>query len=225
MLAKGEETQLNLVIKGDVDGSVQALSDALEQLSTSEVRVEVIHRGVGAINESDVLLAATSGAIIIGFHVRPDAGAREVAEREDVDVRLYSIIYEVVEEIRAAMEGMLSPDEKEVLLGTAEVRQLFKVPKAGTVAGCYITHGVIERGSKIRLVRDDVQIYMGELSTLKRFKDDVKEVREGYECGMSISNFNDIKVGDIIEAFKVEEVARTLAGVAAADKAGDEARK
>ncbi|HUF13572.1 MAG TPA: translation initiation factor IF-2 [Longimicrobiales bacterium] len=218
MLAEGKQAQLNVIIKGDADGSVQALSDSLEQLATSEVQVDVIHRGVGAINESDVLLAATSGAIIIGFHVRPDVGAREVAEREDVDVRLYSIIYEVVEEIRAAMEGMLSPDEKEVLLGTAEVRQLFKVPKAGTVAGCYVTSGVIERGAKIRLVRDDVQVYQGELSTLKRFKDDVREVREGYECGLSISNFNDIKVGDVVEAFRIEEVARTLAGVAAADR-------
>ena len=219
MLAEGKQAQLNVIIKGDADGSVQALSDSLEQLATSEVQVDVIHRAVGAINESDVLLAATSGAIIIGFHVRPDAGARTVAEREDVDIRLYSIIYEAVEEVRAAMEGMLSPDEKEVLLGTAEVRQLFKVPRMGTVAGCYVTSGTIERGAKIRLVRDNQQIYQGELSTLKRFKDDVKEVREGYECGLGIANFNDIKVGDVVEAFKVEEVARTLAGVAAADRA------
>ena len=219
MLAEGEQAQLNVIIKGDADGSVQALSDSLEQLANSEVQVDVIHRGVGAINESDVLLATTSGAIIIGFHVRPDAGAREVAEREDVDIRLYSIIYEAVEEVRAAMEGMLSPDEKEVLLGTAEVRQLFKVPRMGTVAGCYVTSGVIERGAKIRLVRDDVQVYQGELSTLKRFKDDVKEVREGYECGLGIANFNDLKIGDVVEAFRIEEVARTMAGVAASDRA------
>ncbi|MGI9182805.1 MAG: translation initiation factor IF-2 [Longimicrobiaceae bacterium] len=214
MLARGERTMLNLVIKGDVDGSVQALSDALEQLSTSEVEVQVIHRGVGAINESDVLLASTSGAIVIGFHVRPSPDARAVAEREDVDVRLYNIIYEAVGEVRAAMEGLLSPEEREVLLGTAEVRQLFKVPRVGTVAGCMVTQGELQRRSKIRVIRDGVQIYEGELGSLKRFKDDAREVREGFECGLNVTNFNDIKVGDIIEAYRVEEVARTLAGAA-----------
>ncbi|CAN5726680.1 hypothetical protein BH23GEM7_BH23GEM7_04190 [soil metagenome] len=214
MLARGERTMLNLVIKGDVDGSVQALSDALEQLSTSEVEVQVIHRGVGAINESDVLLASTSGAIVIGFHVRPSGEARAVAEREDVDVRLYNIIYEAVGEVRAAMEGLLSPEEREVLLGTAEVRQLFKVPRVGTVAGCMVTQGELQRRSKIRVIRDGVQIYEGELGSLKRFKDDAREVREGFECGLNVTNFNDIKVGDIIEAYRVEEVARTLAGAA-----------
>ncbi|HEX2188694.1 MAG TPA: translation initiation factor IF-2, partial [Longimicrobiaceae bacterium] len=211
MLAKGEATQINLVIKGDVDGSVQALSDSLEQLATSEVGVQVIHRGVGAINESDVLLASTSGAIVIGFHVRPTGEARGVAEREDVDIRLYNIIYEAVEEVRAAMEGMLSPEEKEVLLGTAEVRQLFKVPRVGTVAGCMVTHGELQRRGRIRVIRDAVQVYEGELGSLKRFKDDVREVREGFECGLNVNNFNDIKVGDIIECYRVEEVARTLA--------------
>jgi translation initiation factor IF-2 len=221
MLAKGEQAQLNLVIKGDVDGSVQALSDALEQLSTPDVRVQVIHRAVGAINESDVLLASTSAAIVIGFHVRPTGDARAVAEREDVDIRLYNIIYEAVEEVQSAMEGLLSPEEREVLLGTAEVRQLFKVPRVGTVAGCMVTHGVLERRGRIRVVRDAVQVYEGELGSLKRFKDDVREVREGFECGLNITNFNDVKVGDVLECYRVEEVARTLAS-AAADRAAAE---
>lgn len=211
MLAEGEAAQLNLIIKGDVDGSVQALSDSLEQLSTSEIKVEVIHRAVGAINESDVLLAATSGAIIIGFHVRPTAEARATAAREDVDIRLYNIIYEAVEDVQAAMEGMLSPEEREVLLGVAEVRQTFRVPRVGTVAGCYVTEGVVERRAKVRVVRDGVQIYEGELGSLKRFKDDVREVREGFECGLNIEGYNDIKVGDLIECYRIEEVARTLA--------------
>jgi translation initiation factor IF-2 len=218
MLAKGERVTLNLVIKGDVDGSVQALSDSLEQLSTSEVQVQVIHRGVGAINESDVLLASTSSAIVVGFHVRPTGEARSVAEREDVDIRLYNIIYEVVDEVKSAMEGLLSPEEREVMLGTAEVRQLFKVPRVGTVAGCMVTRGVLDRRGKIRVIRDAVQVYEGELESLKRFKDDAREVREGFECGLNIKNFNDIKIGDILECYRVEEVARTL-GSAAADEA------
>jgi translation initiation factor IF-2 len=194
-----------------VDGSVQALSDALAQLSTPEVRVDVIHRGVGAINESDVLLATTSGAIIIGFHVRPDANARNIAAREGVDIRNYTIIYEAIEDVRAALEGLLAPEEREVMLGEAEVRQLFRVPRIGTVAGCYVSEGVIDRRSRVRVVRDGVQVYEGELGSLKRFKDDVREVREGFECGMNIAAFNDLKVGDRIESFRVEEVARTLA--------------
>jgi translation initiation factor IF-2 len=214
MLTRGESVQLNLVIKGDVDGSVQALSDALEQLSTPDVGVQVVHRGVGAINESDVLLASASGAIVIGFHVRPTSEARVVSEREDVDIRLYNIIYEAVEEVRAAMEGLLSPEEREVLLGTAEVRALFKVPRIGTVAGCMVTHGEIQRRGRVRVIRDAVQVYEGELGSLKRFKDDVREVREGFECGLNVANFNDIKVGDVIECYRVEEVARTLAGAA-----------
>ncbi|MEX0912086.1 MAG: translation initiation factor IF-2, partial [Gemmatimonadota bacterium] len=213
MLEKGEEAQLNLVIKGDVDGSVQALSDALEQLSTEEVRVQVIHRAVGAINESDVLLASTAGAIVIGFHVRPTGEARATAAREEIDIRLYNIIYEAVAEVRAAMEGLLSPEEREVLLGTAEVRQIFKVPRVGTVAGCMVTDGEIQRRGKVRVIRDAVQVYEGELGSLKRFKDDVREVREGFECGLNVSNFNDVKVGDVIECYRIEEVARTLSGV------------
>lgn len=214
LLAQGEVAHLNLIIKGDVDGSVQALSDSLQQLSTSEVQVEVIHRAVGAINESDVLLAATSSAIIIGFHVRPTADARSVADREHVDIRLYNIIYEAIEDVKAAMEGLLQPEEKEVLLGVAEVRQLFKVPRIGTVAGCYVTEGIIDRRARVRVVRDGIQVYEGELGSLKRFKDDAREVREGFECGLNVEGFNDIKVGDHIECYRIEEIARTLAGAA-----------
>jgi translation initiation factor IF-2 len=217
MLAEGQIAYLNLVIKGDVDGSVQALSDALGQLSTGEVKVEVIHRGVGAISESDVLLATASGAIIIGFHVRPTSEARQLAAREDVDIKLYNIIYEAVEDVRSALEGMLTPDSKEVMYGVASVRQIFKVPRIGTVAGCYITEGIVDRKNRVRVVRDGVQIYEGELSSLKRFKDDVREVREGFECGLSVQGFNDIKVGDSIECFRIEAVARTLAQSSAAD--------
>jgi translation initiation factor IF-2 len=208
----GTKTQLRLIIKGDTDGSVQALSDELERLSTDEVEVAVIHRGVGAINETDVLLAQTSDAIIIGFHVRPDRKAREAAEREGVDIRSYRVIYEAAEEVRAALEGMLAPEEKEIILGAAEVRQLFRVPKVGTVAGCYVSDGTIERNSPIRVLRDHVVVYEGKLASLKRFKEDVKEVKSGYECGMSIENFNDVKVGDILESFRIEHVARTLDG-------------
>jgi translation initiation factor IF-2 len=217
LLAQGEQATLNLIIKGDVDGSVQALSDALAQLSTREVQVKVVHRAVGAINESDVLLAATAEAIIIGFHVRPGPDARSVAHREGVDIRLYNIIYEAVEDVRAALEGMLTPEEKEVLLGEAEVRQIFKVPRIGTVAGCYVTEGLIDRKSRVRIVRDGVQVYEGELGSLKRFKDDVREVREGFECGLSIAGFNDLKPGDRIESYRIESVARTLAGAAGAE--------
>jgi translation initiation factor IF-2 len=212
LLAAGETAQLNVVIKGDVDGSIQALSDSIEQLSTDEVEVDVIHRGVGAINRPDVLLAATAGAIIIGFNVRPHADARQLAEQEDVDIRMYDVIYEAIQDVRDALEGMLAPEEKDVLLGAAEVRQLFRAPKVGTIAGCYVTEGVIQRGESVRLIRDGVQVYSGDLGSLKRFKDDVREVREGFECGLSIDGYNDIKVGDVIECYTVEEVARTLAG-------------
>ena len=220
----GRKTQLMLIIKGDTDGSVQALGDELERLSTDEVEVRVIHRGVGAVTETDVLLAQTSGAIIIGFHVRPDRKAREMAEREGVDIRSYRVIYEATEEVRAALEGLLAPEEKEVILGSAEVRELFKVPKVGTVAGCYVSEGTIDRNSRIRLLREHVVVYEGKLSSLRRFKDDVKEVKSGYECGMGIENFNDVKVGDIIETFRIDQVARKLeasvgaqAGVAESD--------
>jgi translation initiation factor IF-2 len=217
LLAQGQTATLNLIIKGDVDGSVQALSDSLLQLGTNEVQVDVIHRGVGAINESDVLLATTAGAIVIGFHVRPTGEARALAAREGVDIKLYSIIYEAVEDVRAALEGMLAPEEKEVLVGVAEVRQLFKVPRVGTVAGCYVTEGVIDRKSRVRVVRNGVQVYEGELGSLKRFKDDAREVREGFECGLNVEGFNDVKVGDHIECYRVESIARTLAGAAGSD--------
>ncbi len=210
LLAEGKLSTLPLIIKGDVDGSVQALSDALEQLGTEEVAVEIIHRGVGAVNESDILLAETAGAVIVGFRVRPDPNARALAERQEVDIHTYDIIYEAVEEIRSALEGMLSPEQRERVLGSAEVRQTFKVTKVGTIAGCYVTHGTIQRNSRARLVRDGIVVYDGELESLKRFKDDVKEVREGFECGIGIKNFNDVKVGDVIECFDVTEVARTL---------------
>jgi translation initiation factor IF-2 len=210
-LGHGEVGRLPLIVKADVDGSVQAVSDSLEQLSTSEVAVEIIHRGVGAINESDVLLAETAGAVIIGFRVRPDTNARHLAEQVGVDLRLYEVIYEAVDEIRSALEGMLSPEEREKILGTAEVREVFKITRVGTIAGCYVTEGVIERKSRARVIRDGIVVYTGEFASLKRFKDDVREVREGFECGIGITNFNDVKVGDLIECYQVEEFARTLA--------------
>jgi translation initiation factor IF-2 len=214
----GQVTRLNLVIKADTDGSVQALSDALERLSTDEVRVEVIHRGVGAVNESDVLLASTSSAGIIGFHVRPDVKARDVAQREGIEIRYYDVIYEVVEDIRMALEGLLRPEEVERILGTAEVRQLFRIPKVGTVAGCYVSDGVMQRNLPVHLVRDQVRIFSGKIASLKRFKDDAREVREGYECGISIEGYNDIKEGDLIECYRIDEVARTLEESAAASE-------
>ncbi len=215
----GEGAILNLIIKADTDGSVQALSDSLERLSTGEVRVDVIHRGVGAINESDVLLATTSSAAIVGFHVRPDTGARDLAQREGIEIRGYDVIYEAVEDMRLALEGLLKPEEREVVEGTAEVRQLFRVPKAGTVAGCYVASGVIKRSLPVHIVRDQIRIYTGRIDSLKRFKDDVREVREGYECGVSIEGYNDIKEGDLIESYQIEEIARTLAESAASTAA------
>jgi len=212
----GEVVTLPLIIKGDVDGSVQAVSDSLAQLSTPEVKVEIIHRGVGAVNESDVLLAETARAIIIAFGVRPDTNARLLAEKSDVEIHLYNVIYEAVDDITKAMEGMLSPEERERILGVAEVREVFKITKVGTVAGSYVREGVIDRKGKARLVRDGSVVYVGEIDSLKRFKDDVKEVREGFECGIGIAKFNDVKVGDVIECFVVEEFARTLTGTSAA---------
>ena len=211
LLQAGQLSELPIVIKGDVDGSVQALSDSLEQLSTSEVAVNIVHRGVGAINESDILLAQTAGAVILGFRVRPQTAARQAAERDDVEINVYDVIYEAVDDITAALEGMLSPEKKETVDGSAEVREVFKVSKVGTIAGCYVSEGRIDRKGHARLIRDGVVVYDGEISSLKRFKDDAKEVREGFECGIGIANFNDIKVGDVIEAYSVEEVARTLA--------------
>ena len=210
--AEGADT-LPLIIKGDVDGSVQAVSDALEQLGTDEVKVEVIHRAVGAVNESDVILAATAGAVIIGFRVRPDTKARHLAEQDGVDIQSYEVIYNAVNDTRAALEGMLSPEKKETILGAAEVREVFRIGRVGTIAGCYVTEGIIGRSARARLVRDGKVIYDGDIGSLKRFKDDAREVREGFECGIGIAKFNDVKIGDLIECYKVEEIARTLAGV------------
>jgi len=216
-LKHGEVTALRLIIKADQGGPAEALADALAQLSTGEVRVDVVHRGVGAITESDILLAKASGAIVLGFHVRPDANARNAAEREQVDVRTYRIIYEAVEDVRSALEGLLKPEEKEIVLGEAEVLEVFKVSKVGTIAGCRVATGTIVRSAAVRVVRDGKVVYTGNISSLKRFKDDVKEVQNGLECGIGVENFNDVKVGDRIEAFRTEEVKRTLDDSAAAD--------
>ena len=208
--AAGGVATLRLIIKADQGGPAEALADALAQLSTAEVKVEVVHRGVGAITESDVLLARASGAIIVGFHARPDSNARAAADRERVEIRTYRIIYEAVEEVKLAMEGLLAPEKKEVVLGEAEVRQIFKIAKIGTIAGCFVRSGVIPRTGRVRVIRNGVEVYDGTLASLKRFKDDVREVREGFECGIGIENFNDVKVGDLIESYRIEEVARSL---------------
>jgi len=209
-LALGDFRELHLVVKGDVGGSVEALSDSLLKLSTEEVVVNIIHKGVGAINESDVMLATASNAIIVGFQVRPVLGARQLAEREEIDIRLYSVIYHAIAEVRDALEGLLTPAKHENILGMADVRETFKVPKIGMIAGCFVADGKIKRSDKVRLIRDSVVIYDGTLASLRRFKDDVKEVQSGYECGMGIENFNDIKVGDQIESYEIIETKRTL---------------
>ena len=206
----GDVRVLRIVIKADQGGPAEALADALSQLGTSEVKVEVVHRGVGAITESDILLARASGAIIIGFHVRPDNNARAAAERENVDIKLYRIIYEAVADVRSALEGMLRPEQREVVLGDAEVLETFKVPKIGLIAGCAVRSGVIRRDGRVRVIRDSIEVYEGTIHSLRRFKDDVKEVRDGFECGIGIENFNDLKVGDRIECYRTEEIARTL---------------
>jgi translation initiation factor IF-2 len=212
----GQPRALRIVIKADQGGPAEALADALQQLSTAEVTVEVIHRGVGAITESDILLARASGAIIVGFHVRPDNNARSAAEREGVDIKLYKIIYEAVEDVKNALEGMLRPDEREVVLGEAEVREVFKVSRIGVIAGCSVRSGVINRQGRVRIIRNSVEVYDGIIGSLRRFKDDVREVRDGFECGIGVENFNDIKVGDVIECYTKEQVARTLESSAAA---------
>jgi translation initiation factor IF-2 len=209
-LAIGTFKELNVIVKGDVDGSVEALSDSLLKLSTPEVQVSIINKGVGAISESDVLLASASDAIIIGFQVRPSQNARKLAEQEQIDVRLYSIIYDAINEVKDAMEGMLAPTLKEEITGNAEVRDVFKITKVGTIAGCMVTDGTIQRNNKVRLVRDGIVVLDGEILALKRFKDDVSEVRQGFECGISLKNYNDIQEGDIIEAYTEKEVKRTL---------------
>lgn len=209
-IALGQFKELNIILKGDVDGSVEALSDSFSKLSTEEIQIKIIHKGVGAITESDVLLASASDAIIIGFNVRPQGNAKQLAEKEEIDIRHYSIIYDAIDDLKDAMEGMLSPEMKEEITGTAEVRELFKISKVGTIAGCMVTDGKIFRNSRIRLIREGVVIYTGELATLKRFKDDVKEVSKGYDCGMQIKNYNDLREYDLIEAFQEVEVKKKL---------------
>ena len=209
-LALGNFKELNIVLKGDVDGSIEALSDSMEKLSTDEISVNIIHRGVGQITESDVLLASASDAIIIGFQVRPSISARNLAEKEGIDIRMYSIIYEAINEIKSAMEGMLEPTEEENIVGNVEVRETYKISKIGTIAGCYVTNGNIIRKNKIRLIRDGIVVFNGKIKQLKRFKEDINEVKNGYECGLSIEDFNDIKVGDIIESFEIKEIKRKL---------------
>ncbi|WP_298493501.1 translation initiation factor IF-2 [uncultured Algibacter sp.] len=209
-IALGDFQELNIILKGDVDGSVEALTDSFQKLSTEEIQVNILHKGVGAITESDVLLASASDAIIVGFNVRPVGNARMIADKEEIDIRTYSIIYDAINDLKDAMEGMLSPELKEEITGTAEIREIFKVSKIGTIAGCMVTNGKILRSAGIRLIRDGVVVYTGELASLKRFKDDAKEVSKGYDCGMQIKNYNDIKEGDIIEAFHEVEVKKKL---------------
>ena len=197
-------------MKGDVDGSVEALSDSLLQLSTSEIQVNTIHKAVGQISESDVNLAIASDAIIVGFQVRPSPSAKRMAEQEQIEIRHYSVIYQAIDEIKDAMTGMLAPTVEETVTGNIEIREVFKISRVGTIAGCYVTDGFVKRNNKIRIIRDGIVINTGEIDSLKRFKDDVSEVRAGYECGLNIKNFNDIEEGDIIESFELREVKRTL---------------
>jgi len=210
-LAIGDFKELNIIVKGDVDGSIEALSDSLLKLSTEEIQVNIVHKGVGAITENDVNLASASDAIIVAFQVRPSVAARKLADAEQIDIRMYSVIYKAIEEIKSAMEGMLSPDIEEKIIGSAEVREAFNITKVGTIAGCYVVDGIIKRSSKVRVIRDGIVTFTGVLGSLKRFKDDVKEVKNNFECGLNIDKYNDIKVGDIIEAFEEVEVARKLA--------------
>jgi translation initiation factor IF-2 len=212
LFSKIEEglSELPVVIKGDVQGSVEAITAALEKLSTEEVAVRLLHTGVGGINESDITLAMASDALIIGFNVRADKRARELARHENIDIRYYSVIYDVIEDVKGALSGMLAPTIKERFLGNAEIREVFSITKVGKVAGCRVTEGIVKRGAKVRLLRDNVVIHEGNLSTLKRFKDEVREVKEGFECGMAFESYQDIQNGDVIEAFELEEISRTL---------------
>ena len=209
-IAIGNFKELNVIVKGDVDGSVEALSDSIIKLSTEEVRVNVIHKAVGAISESDILLAAASDAIIIGFQVRPMPSARKLAEKEEIEIRLYSVIYDCINELKSGIEGMLEPEQKEVVTATAEVQETFKISKVGTIAGCIVREGKLQRTAKVRVIRDGIVVYTGELGSLKRFKDDVKEVLTGMDCGLNIQGYNDIKIGDVVEAYTIEEIKRTL---------------
>ncbi|MBQ8618841.1 MAG: hypothetical protein IJ418_15210 [Clostridia bacterium] len=207
-LEEGEVKDLNIIIKADVQGSVEAVKQSLEKLSNKEVRVRTIHSGVGAVTENDVMLAGIDGAIIIGFNVRPDAKAREAANRDGIDIRYYRVIYQAIEEIEKAMKGLLTPEFRENILGHAEVRNVFKITNVGIVAGSYVTDGLIQRNAQVRLMRDNIVVYEGKLTSLQRFKDAVKEVKDGYECGVTLENYSDIKEGDIIECFIMEEIPR-----------------
>jgi translation initiation factor IF-2 len=209
-MTEGEVQTLPIIVKADVQGSFEALSQSLQKLSTAEVRVNILHSGVGGITESDVNLALASKAVIIGFNVRADATARKLAEGEGVDIRYYNIIYDAVDEVKAALSGMLAPEKKEQIIGSVEIRQVFVVSKVGSIAGCFVHDGVVKRGAGVRLLRNHVVIHQGELDSLKRFKDDVKEVKAGYECGLQLKNYNDIQEGDMLEVFEIIEVARTL---------------
>jgi translation initiation factor IF-2 len=210
-IQEGKITDLPIILKADVSGSMEVLSQALQKLSTDKVKVSLLHAGVGAVNINDVLLASASGAIIVGFNVRPEKKAQEEAEKAGVDIRLHTIIYNVTDEIRKAMEGLLDPTLKEVSRGRAEVRNTFKVPKFGVIAGCYVTEGTIPRSAQVRLLRDNRVVYEGKIGSLRRFKDDVSEVKQNFECGIGLERFQDVKIGDIIEAFQVEKVAGVLA--------------
>ena len=209
-IALGDFKELNIILKGDVDGSVEALTDSLQKLSTEEIQINIVHKGVGAITESDVLLASASDAIIIGFNVRPMGNARLIADKEEIDIRSYSIIYDAINDVKDAMEGMLSPEMREEITGNAEIRNTFKISKIGTIAGCMVTSGKIYKNSGVRVIRDGVVIYVGELISLKRFKDDVKEVAKGYDCGLQIKDYNDIKVEDTIEFYNEIAVKKKL---------------
>jgi translation initiation factor IF-2 len=210
-IREGAVKELKVVLKADVQGSAEALRDALNKLTTEQVKVDVISHGVGGITESDVNLAKAGNAIIVGFHVRPAGKAQQLAEQESVDIKLYDIIYEALDDVKKAMAGLLAPVKREKSLGRAEVRQTFSIPKVGVIAGCAVLDGLIKRSAQVRLVRDSVQIFVGKLGSLRRFKDDVREVAQGYECGIGIEGYNDLKIGDIIEAYEIEEVAATLA--------------
>jgi len=209
-IGEGKTQTLSLIIKADVQGSQEALAQSLLKLSTDEVKVQVVHAAVGGISESDVNLAIASKAVIIGFNTRAEAGARKLAEHNGIDIRYYNIIYDAVDEVKAAMAGMLAPEQKEEIIGSAEIRQVFRISKVGAIAGCMVTGGTVRRGARVRVLRDHVVVFTGELDSLKRFKDDVREVKEGFECGLNIKNYNDIAEGDQLEFFEIKEVARTL---------------
>jgi len=209
-MGEGAAQTLSLILKADVQGSQEALAQSLIKLSTNEVKVQVVHAAVGGISESDVNLAIASKAVIIGFNTRADAGARKLAENNGIEIRYYNIIYDAVDEVKAAMAGMLAPEQKEEVIGSAEIRQVFRVSKVGAIAGCMVTSGNVRRNARVRVLRDNVVVFTGELDSLKRFKDDVREVKEGFECGLNIKNYNDINEGDLLEFFEIKEVARTL---------------